>query len=171
MKNNQTTFLKLCLSDALIKIMATQDYDAINVNTVCEQAQVGRTTFYRHFGNKSSKEELLRFKVSYEWNRYKDTHADDFAKDKTITLMRFVYENKQLLLLLNKNGVLNVVLCILEDLMSTEYLDDKNNSYLKSFFTYGQYGVIYQWAQYGFDETAEQMLQHVTETILAKQGN
>ena len=52
-------FMKLCLADALIKLMAAQDYDSINVNTICELAGVGRTTFYRHLDCKNSKEELL----------------------------------------------------------------------------------------------------------------
>ena len=30
MKRNQTAFMKLCLADALIKLMAAQDYDSIN---------------------------------------------------------------------------------------------------------------------------------------------
>ena len=67
MKRNQTAFMKLCLADALIKLMAAQDYDSINVNTICELAGVGRTTFYRHLDCKNSKEELLIFKINYEW--------------------------------------------------------------------------------------------------------
>ena len=74
MKRNQTAFMKLCLADALIKLMAAQDYDSINVNTICELAGVGRTTFYRHLACKNSKEELLIYKINYEWGRYADLH-------------------------------------------------------------------------------------------------
>ena len=31
MKKNQTAFMKLCLADALIKLMKTQDFDTICV--------------------------------------------------------------------------------------------------------------------------------------------
>ena len=67
MKKNQTAFMKLCLADALIKLMKTQDFDTINVNSVCREAGIGRTTFYRYFENKNSKEEMLLFKIKYEW--------------------------------------------------------------------------------------------------------
>ena len=39
-EKNQTVFLKLCLADALIKLMSSQDYDKINVNAICETAGV-----------------------------------------------------------------------------------------------------------------------------------
>ena len=48
MKRNQTEFLKLCLADALVKLMADKPYEDISVNAICEKADVGRTTFYRH---------------------------------------------------------------------------------------------------------------------------
>ena len=51
MKKNQTAFMKLCLADALIKLMKIQDFDTINVNSICKEADIGRTTFYRYFEN------------------------------------------------------------------------------------------------------------------------
>ena len=37
-KESSTKFLKLCLADALLKMMETQNYDSINITAVCEQA-------------------------------------------------------------------------------------------------------------------------------------
>ena len=45
MKRNQTEFLKLCLADSLIKLMADKPYEDISINAICEKADVGRTTF------------------------------------------------------------------------------------------------------------------------------
>ena len=42
---------------------------------------------------------------------------------------------------------------------------DKNLSYLMSFFTYGYFGIIYQWIKYGFDETPEQVKAHIDGAI------
>ena len=66
MKKNQTAFMKLCLADALIKLMKTQDFDTINVNSICREADIGRTTFYRYFDNKNSKEEFIILKKNYK---------------------------------------------------------------------------------------------------------
>ena len=44
------------LRDALVSLMSEKGWDAVNVQSVCERANVGRSTFYSHFADK---EELL----------------------------------------------------------------------------------------------------------------
>lgn len=168
MKRNQTDFLKTCLADALIKIMKTQAYDTINVCAVCERAGVGRTTFYRHFGGASCKEELLRFKLLSEWERYKERHEDEFKRDKNFTLLNFIYENRKLFTLLNDSGVIHIIICLCENLADDDFPPDRGGAYLKAFTVHGQFGIILQWIEYGFDETPEQSAQHVFNTLLAK---
>lgn len=105
MKKKQTEFLKLCLADGLIKLMQTQDFDAINVNAVCKEADIGRTTFYRYFDNKNSKEDLLIFKIRYEWERYAERHEEEVTQDKGFALTNFIYENRRLFSLLYRSGL------------------------------------------------------------------
>ncbi|MFG6350569.1 MAG: TetR/AcrR family transcriptional regulator [Oscillospiraceae bacterium] len=165
MKRNQTAFLKLCLADALIELMAVQDYQAINVNAICELAGVGRTTFYRHLDHKSSKEELLVFKLDYEWERYEKLHRDDVEKDKGFALASFIYENRRLFSLLYDNGLIAVIMKTCELLVSGGETWDKDFSYLISYFIYGYFGVIYQWIKYGFDETPQQIQKHISNSF------
>lgn len=44
------------LRDALVALILERGWDAVSVKDVCERADVGRSTFYAHFGDK---EELL----------------------------------------------------------------------------------------------------------------
>lgn len=165
MKKNQTAFLKLCLADALIKLMASQDYDTINVNAICETAGVGRTTFYRHLGHKNSKDELLVFKLNYEWESYAQKHDEDVKKDKGFAMLNYIYENRRLFTLLNNNGLVVTIMRVFEKLIPAGEPYDKNHSYLISFFSYGYFGVIYQWIKYDFDETPEQVQKHISDTL------
>lgn len=165
MKKNQTAFLKLCLADALIKLMETQEYDSINVNAICKLADIGRTTFYRYFDNKNSKEALLVFKINYEWECYAEKHADDVRKDRGFALTTFIYENRRLFSLLYHNGLITAVMRAFEDLIPAGEPYDKKSSYLVSFFTYGYFGIIYQWIKYEFDERPEQIQQHIADTV------
>ena len=163
MKKNQTAFMKLCLSDALIKLMKTQDFDTINVNSICKEADIGRTTFYRYFDNKNSKEEMLLFKIKYEWGQYSDKHEN--GKEEQADLTGFIYENRVLFSMLYHNGLISVVMSALEDLIPAGIAYDRQTSYLMSFFTYGYFGIIYQWIKYGFDETPDQVQKHIQTTI------
>ena len=163
MKKNQTAFMKLCLADALIKLMKNQDFNTINVNSICREADIGRTTFYRYFENKNSKEEMLLFKIKYEWAQYSDRHEND-VQGKKPDLTEFIYDNKNLFSMLYQNNLISVIMHALEDLIPFgEY--GKQASYLMSFFIYGYFGIIYQWIKYDFDETPEQIQKHINDTV------
>lgn len=166
MKKNQTAFMKLCLADALIKLMKTQDFDTINVNSICREADIGRTTFYRYFENKNSKEEMLLFKIKYEWEQYSNKHEDD-ERGKEADLTAFIYDNRRLFSMLYHNNLISVIMRALEDLIPSGETYDKQASYLMSFFIYGYFGIIYQWIKYDFDETPEQVQRHINDTISA----
>ena len=164
MKKNQTAFMKLCLADALIKLMKTQDFDTINVNSICREADIGRTTFYRYFDNKNSKEEMLLFKIKYEWEQYSDKHEIG-KQGKNSDLTEFIYENRRLFSMLYHNDLISVIMRALEDLIPSGETYDKQASYLMSFFIYGYFGIIYQWMKYDFDETPAQIQKHINDTI------
>lgn len=163
MKKNQTLFMKLCLADALIKLMYTEEYENIKVSAICNLAGIGRTTFYRHFDNKNNKEELLSFKINYEWDCYLEKHSEEAAKDRGFALTNFIYDNKELFSLLYRNGLITVIMQIFETLIPAGETCDKSASYLMSYFTYGYFGIIYQWIKYDFDETPEQIQKHFSD--------
>lgn len=43
---------KRLLSDAMIDLVMRKDYDSITIQEICDQADVGKHTFYRHFKDK-----------------------------------------------------------------------------------------------------------------------
>ena len=163
-KEESTKFLKLCLADALLKMMETQSYDSINVNAVCERAGVGRTTYYRYFDKKGGIDDLLVFKIVYEAQAYNEKHREEGEEDRGKAFLDFVYENRSLFRLLYKNGL---VTCIMKafDVLS-EWKEEKSSAYLRAFFVYGFFGVVYQWIKYDFDETPEEVQRHTAEVIL-----
>lgn len=156
--------MKLCLADALLKLMKTQDFDAINVNSICREADIGRTTFYRYFDNKNSKEEMLLFKIRYEREQYSEKHGSS-EPGKSPDLTAFIYDNRWLFSMLYHNGLISVIMRSLEELIPAGESYDKPTSYLMAYFIYGYFGIIYQWIKYDFDETPEEVQKHIIETI------
>ena len=64
-KNPMTTeFLKECMADALIKLLAIKPIEKITVQEIVTYAGVGRTTWFRSF---ASKREALVFKLEKLW--------------------------------------------------------------------------------------------------------
>ena len=60
-KGATSDFLKECLGDALVQLLADHDLDDITVTQIVSRAGVGRATFYRYF---TSKEELLEWRCA-----------------------------------------------------------------------------------------------------------
>lgn len=167
MKKNQTDFLKLCLADALISLLETNDLAQISVNEICTVAGVGRTTYYRHLDKDNGKEELLLFKIIYEWDVYKEKHDEEIKKDQNSGMSNYIYENRKLFSLLYKKGLITFLMKAFETLVPGGEVYDKKTSYLMSFFTYGYFGIIYQWIKYDFDETPDEVKNHIDELVMA----
>ena len=162
-KEESAKFLKLCLADALLKMLETQSYDSVNVNAVCERAGVGRTTYYRYFDKKSGIEDLLVFKIVYEAKAYNAKYKEEAKKDSGKVFLDFVYENKSLFRLMYKNGLTTSIMKAFNAL--ADWPEERNSAYLRAFFVYGFFGVVYQWIKYDFDETPEQIQRHTAEVI------
>ncbi len=167
MKKNQTDFLKLCLADALIRLLASQEYEDISIHAICELAGVGRTTFYRHLDKNNGKEELLLFKITHEWECYQEKHDEEIRKDRNLGMSSYFYENRKLFSLLYKKGQITLLMRAFEILVPGGEVVDKSTSYLMSFFTYGYFGIIYQWIRYDFDETPEQVKKHIDDAVFS----
>jgi AcrR family transcriptional regulator len=56
MSNRQTERTRKALETAFIQLVAEKGYEAVTVSDITERANVGRTTFYRHF---QGKEDIL----------------------------------------------------------------------------------------------------------------
>ena len=153
MKKSQTEFLKLCLADSLLKLMANKPFDEININEICKMADVGRTTFYRHLDKNKGKEELLVFKLIYEWHSYLQKHPEISKND---LMLVFIYENRYFFKLLNDNNLILVIMEIFEYLMETKEIKGEER-YITSFFTYGYFGIIYEWIKSDFKDTPEKL--------------
>ena len=131
-KKESTKFLKLCLAEALIRMMQEQSYESINISAVCERAGVGRTTYYRHFDTKGGKEELLVFKLVSEWQAFAEKHREEKEKDWTKVFLGYVYENRELLRLMYRSGLVTAIMRAFDEL--SDWKEEKNSAYLRAFF-------------------------------------
>ncbi len=101
---------------------------------------------------------MLVFKIVYEAKSYYEKHKDDANRDWGKVLLSFVYENKALFRIMYRNGLITAIMKAFDEL--SEWKNDRQYAYVRAFFVYGFFGVIYQWIKYDFDETPEQIQQH-----------
>ncbi len=97
---------KKALKDALVYLIQDNSFDSISIQEILDRANVGRSTFYIHYGNKY---ELLHdcfadFSMLLEANQ-KTTHPTD-GNDFLLDLFRFIEKNRPLVkAFMGKDGI------------------------------------------------------------------
>lgn len=164
-KMQSTKFIKSCLADALIKLLEQgYSFTEINVKDICALAGIGRTTYYRYFENKDGKENLILFKVFNAWEDYCVSRENELKESKLRVLINFLYENRNLLLLLNKHDLVsNALFKVFYVAVGPTPTDDKSKSYWKAFLAGSLYGIIVRWLELGFEDTPDYVFELLSE--------
>lgn len=83
------------LSDALIQLLETTDYDEIKVIDICKKAMISKVTFYNNFKNKSEllNHILLEFEEKIKNDIEKVAPAFQNQKDMILGIVRIAYKN------------------------------------------------------------------------------
>lgn len=99
--------IRAAIGQAVFQLLETADFDEIKVVDVYKAACVGKTTFYRYFGNKNGKKDAMFFFLKQEYESYKENHPDLKTKDESFS--RFLWEVKDEILLLSRENCLEVL--------------------------------------------------------------
>ena len=83
------------LSNALIQLLETTDYDEIKVIDICKKAMISKVTFYNNFKNKSEllNHILLEFEEKIKNDIEKVAPAFHNQKDMILGIVRIAYKN------------------------------------------------------------------------------
>ena len=83
------------LSNALIQLLETTDYDEIKVIDICKKAMISKVTFYNNFKNKSEllNHILLEFEEKIKNDIEKVAPAFQNQKDMILGIVRIAYKN------------------------------------------------------------------------------
>lgn len=150
-----TEFLKLCLSEALVKLMEEKSFDSITIGEIAAEAGVGRATYFRNF---KSKDELLSFQMDMLLKKWYSKHSKNIsAADGLKFLLEFYYSNKDFFLPIYKDEKGSEIMSALDKQFFPQIYSEENN-YQEMFYLGGIIGVFEKWFKCGFKETPEEMI-------------
>jgi len=152
------------LLNALLELSKQQKIDEISVSTLCRQANINRTTFYKYYTIPSDillekLKEIIKESSSFA------SEVDPSIYENMLRLARIFYENRQLMELYFKaSGNLMPVISkgIYLTVGEAEYLKKPANSFLAG----GVSGLAMYWMQQGFKDTPEVIASMLTEYII-----
>lgn len=144
------------LTNALLELLADKPISDISISELCDNAGVGRASFYRNF---ESKEHILMVyinKISCDWT--KEAGETKKTLSELIKLLFSHFEKyKNFYKLLNDRKLIYLLKDVIIGLCGAKPEDSKTEAYAKAFVAYTLYGWIEVWFQRGMKESAEEM--------------
>lgn len=133
------------ITEALLDLMNTQDYDSISITDIVNKAGLSRVTYYRHF---SSKEEILVKFFQATKDRFLEQTKLGFATKNNefiiLALFLFFKTNMDANKAIRKSHLEYMLL----DFLSTEFTENlpvKLDKYVALFLAGGLYNVMISW--------------------------
>ena len=152
-ENRRTTMTKKLLQNSLIEILAKKPIHEITIKEVCDNADINRSTFYRHYNTPHALLDEI-----YD-NMYADIMAittkyrnESFNSAELLTqILTYCEENRKLcLVLLSENGELKIGKSFSERITQSVIISPEVNSselqmYVVQFVAAGMANFIWTW--------------------------
>lgn len=133
----------------------------ISISELCDEAGVGRTSFYRNY---ETKEDILKAHI----RRLFDDWLDKWKKNPGLPLSKLIYQvfshfeaNRDFYSLLSKRGQVYLLKDVILDLCGFNPEQDVVSAYSSAYVAFFLYGWIEVWFRRGMKETAAELAAHL----------
>lgn len=144
------------ITQALLKRLQDSPIGELSILQICEEAGVGRASFYRNF---VSKEDVLRkhlMRLIREWsNTFENRNDPNYFSE---SLLRHFYQHRDFYLLLYKQGLSEM---IYENIRWASKLDEATTNmerYARSMVAGMIFGWADEWMRQGMPETPDELM-------------
>lgn len=141
----------------------------IRVSELCQEAEINRTTFYRHY--ETPNDVLMEIASDYIKDFHKFSSSFNTSHDmynELVQLCRFIHDNPDMTKLLIKNnsndGITKIFQELTDNFVGTRQIlykgtpvDDDTLRLFNSFFSSGIYALISQWLIEDISKTPEEI--------------
>lgn len=107
-EDEKSKIIRESIGEAILSILSTQEFGEISVCNICKKAGVGRTTYYRYYGNKSGKEDAIYYWFINRWEMYID-YKNLSLEETDNAFLSFIFSIKTELLILRNNNLLHIL--------------------------------------------------------------
>lgn len=145
---------------AMCALMGELPFEEITVTRICQEAGVGRKTFYRNF---QEKEDVVMLMIDYLREEYEAKLEQISPEEAAGYHFRFLSERMEFMLLLYRSGRVPLLTerfsRLLPRVMPRWSTDERENAYRTAAVVAGTEAVIRLWAERGFRETPEELVE------------
>lgn len=166
--NQRITLTKRLLQEALLRLMEKKPLDKITVKELCEESDINRTTFYRHYD--VPRDVLLDMEVEFSNQLYASFHPADVKDISQYTekLMTYLYEHSELLKIFIKNNsdddlmrlinnMFEIVIKTKQSFAGISEVDDENLKLISTYIVGGGYFMLRHWLMEDIQKTPKEI--------------
>lgn len=175
MKANQRIILtKRLLQEALLRLMEKKPLDKITVTELCEESNINRTTFYRHYN--VPRDVLMDMEVEFSNQLYASFPVAEVKDISQYTegLMTYLSEHSELLKIFIKNNsdedLMRLINNMFENFIATKSkftdiseVEDENLKLIATYIVGGGYFMLRRWLMEDIRKTPKE----ISDLILA----
>lgn len=153
------------LSDALFNLMKQKPFHQISITEICENAAVGRKTFYRNF---ELKEDIIDFKLDILYIEFENLIRGLDSDSLLRTYIEFVQKNSELFIIIYNNGFYEDTnkkfTKLLPVTMPTLSLDSITQHYMSNYIIAGIKAILQVWIERNFQESIDEIIEIIRQS-------
>lgn len=145
------------LTGSMLALLKEKPLDKISVSELCDMAGVGRTSFYRNYGEK---EDIIRAYVKDLFQDWMDKcrSTPDLPVSETVRIVFSHFESRRdFYALLNERGLVYLLKDIILELCGFDPEQEVVAAYSSAYVGFFLYGWIEVWFRRGMKETAAEL--------------
>ena len=159
-KNKTALRSQYMIVDALFILMGRKPFQSITITEICEEAAIGRKTFYRNF---ETREDVIDLRLDLLLEKYREAVKEHEAEERLHLHFQFIHRHSDLLILLYRNGMIEAVnrkfSVLIPEAVPVFSEDPVKQEYLLQFVTLGLEGIEEVWIRRGFQESIEEIVE------------
>lgn len=159
----RNVYVREHITASVLKLLEEKPLQEISISEICEDAAIGRTSFYRNY---ESKEDVIKQFIRQligEWAQaYRPEQGGSNAR-LFGSFFQHLKDHADFFLLLKRRGLMYLFLEVYVALNGAVPEDENMWAYTKAFIAYGTYGWIEEWLARGMQESAQTMAELLAE--------
>lgn len=151
------------LTDAMLALLEEKPLSEITVSELCQAAGVGRTSFYRNFGEKEDIVKACLRRLTLEWAEGFWEQTDLSAREQVRMVFSHFEAHRAFYSLLNERGLVYLLKDIILDLCGFDPDRELAAAYASAYAGFFLYGWIETWFRRGMRDTTEELIAHLPQ--------
>lgn len=165
--NEKDNYVSDKITETLLKLLKNYTLKEISISFLCDEAGVGRASFYRNFEKKE--DILIKYdtKLIKQWGKEYENDKNSTPESLIPSLLMQYKKYKDFYLMIYENGLSDIVLKTILQACELEKKKTNMEAYVTSFIGYGIFGIVNEWIKRGMQETIEEILSLIPQNKTA----